>query len=610
MFAHYLTVAWRNLVRTPGATAVNILTLALGLACFVTAAAVVDYWNKSERYFDNADRVAVISTSFAAIDGSFATGAIPFTALHLADYLKADFPGLEHVARVIPVQETGIANADRSVGVFRLIAEPEFLEIFDLPFLSGDVNSSLDQPSSVVLTQEIATQLFGDQDPMGQPVIIAGIVDATVTGIVARVPDPSHLGEAESSPLSFDIIASWDTWEAIQRVRGRSWPLPEDWALINTITYALLPTDGSLTVNSFTTQLETFAERHIPPENVPFATLEISAIPVVNVMTSYLNGLVLGGAMLDGGAITVPRLLLLLGGLILGIACLNFANLATTRAAGRAREIGMRKTVGASRSEVILQYLFEAAVLTACAVAIAAATLAMTVPVVRNTVDIDLTASLFVGVNFWVSLIALIVIVAVAAGSYPAFVLSAVRPVTALRLGRSKSGSRLDGKVLVAAQFVASSFLLIAVIVMLSQNRELRRTGLGTGSDPSRRDRQSVSIERCRAADAETGAPEPPAGHRSDGGCESAVEPGFRSERIEPFAGGRRADLDGIEQLCRRRLFLGIRRGTPGGARLRSRSQRGRRADRRTGDRRTSQHHRGQRVRDGGWLRVAARRNR
>ena len=119
MFSHYLTVAWRNLVRSPGLTAVNIVTLALGLACFVTAAAVVDYWEKSERYFENADRVAVISTSFQAVDGSFATGAMPWTALHLADYLETDFPELELVARVIPGQETGIANADRSVGVFR-----------------------------------------------------------------------------------------------------------------------------------------------------------------------------------------------------------------------------------------------------------------------------------------------------------------------------------------------------------------------------------------------------------------------------------------------------------------------------------------------------------
>ena len=481
MLAHYLTVALRNLRRSPVTTLVNMVTLALGLACFVTAAAVVDYWEKSERHFENADRIAVISTKFEAVDGSFATSAMPWTAVHLADYLETDFPELENVARVIPGQETGIANADRSVGVFRLIAEPEFLEIFDLPFLAGD-SHALDQPSSVVLTQEIATQLFGDQDPMGQPVIIAGIADATVTGVVARVPDPSHLGEAESSPLSFDIIASWNTWEAIQRMRGRPWPLPEIWGQINTLTYALLPADGSLTVDGFTARLESFAERHVPPEQMGFATLEISAIPVTGIMTSYLNTLVLGGGGM-GGMITVPGLLLLLGGLILGIACLNFANLATARAAGRAREVGMRKAMGARRSEVILQYLFEAAALTAFAVALAAATLAITAPILRNTVDIDLGASLFIGVNFWVSLVLLILVVAVVAGFYPAFVLSAVRPVTALRLGRSKSGSQLVGKILVGAQFAASSFLLIAVIVMLSQNSELRRTGLGTGSD-------------------------------------------------------------------------------------------------------------------------------
>ena len=483
MFSHYLTVAWRNLCRSPGATAVNVVTLALGLACFVTAAAVVDYWEKSERHFENADRIAVISTSFEALDGSFATGAMPWTALHLADYLAADFPNLEQVVRVVPGRETGIANADRSLGVFRLIAEPGFLDMFNLPVLAGDPRTALDQPGSVVLTQETATQLFGDQDPIGQPVIMAGLVDATVTGIVDRAPDPSHLGRAESSPLSFDIIASWNTWEAIQRARGRPWPLPENWGFTNTLTYVLLPADGSLTVDSLSAQLESFAERHVPPEQMEFATLEISAVPLSGIMTSYLNALMIGGGAM-GGAITVPRLLLLLGGLILGIACLNFANLATARATGRAREIGMRKAVGARRYEVITQYLFEAGLLTTAAVTLAAATLTLSVPVLRNTVDIDLAASLFVGVNFWIWLVGLILVVAVVAGFYPAFVLSAVRPVTALRLGRSKSGSRLVGRILVGAQFAASSFLLIAVIVMLSQNSELRRTGLGSSTDP------------------------------------------------------------------------------------------------------------------------------
>ena len=257
-------------------------TLALGLACFVTAYAVVDYWQKSERQFANADRIAVISTAFTAVDDTFSTGAIPWTALHLAEYLKADFPQIESTARAIPGDDTGVSNGDRSLRVFRVIADAEFLEIFDLPFIAGNARDALRQPNSVVLSEETAIQLFGDEDPMGQNVIIASLVDATVTGVVGTIPDPSHMGAADSSPMGFDLLASWNVYGEIMTTRWpeRPYPPPEEWGSLGCITYVLLPEDGSLTMASMGAQLLDFVDRHVPPEQMEFATLDISALPV------------------------------------------------------------------------------------------------------------------------------------------------------------------------------------------------------------------------------------------------------------------------------------------------------------------------------------------
>ncbi len=163
---------------------------------------------------------------------------------------------------------------------------------------------------------------------------------------------------------------------------------------------------------------------------------------------------------------------------------MNYANLATAQAARRAREVGLRKALGGNRSQVMLQYLAESALLTLAAVAIALVAVRLLAPALQNAVGIDLSLGLFDSCGFWAFLAALLITVTVLGGAYPALVLSRVPPIEALRVGRTRVGPRFAGTVLVGVQFVAASFLLIVVIVMYAQNLELRRTGLGRTADP------------------------------------------------------------------------------------------------------------------------------
>ncbi|MEE8165784.1 MAG: ABC transporter permease, partial [Myxococcota bacterium] len=401
-----------------------------------------------------------------------------------AKYLLADFPEIETVARARPAQDSQFAYGERSLNLNGLIVDPEFLDIFDLPFVAGDARNALRQPSSVVLTEETATNLFGADDPLGKTVVITSVIDATVTGVISEIPEPSHLGRAALLGSGFDYLASWDVLERLRIFNNPNAPAdpPENWfGGYGGITYALLPADGSLTADDLITGLEGFAARRLPAETLETYRLEVGAVPIGAVAIATLDGAILAGA---NNVISITTVLLILGGLVLGVACINYANLATARAAGRAREIGMRKVVGARRSQVLVQYLFEAALLTTLAVCVAMTCLGLLVPVLDAATGMELGRTVLGTGRFWLFLFAVIAAVTILAGAYPALVLSRVRPVEALRLGRIRLGPRFVSTLLVGAQFVAASFLLVVVLVMLMQNRELRQTGLGATSDP------------------------------------------------------------------------------------------------------------------------------
>ena len=496
MFRHYLTVAVRSFRRGPLAASINIFALALGLTAFVIAYGVVNYWERSERHFPNADRTYVVTAAFQGRDGQGRATPLPMTNRLYADYLRADFPEFEAVARAqVMYGETGVAAGDVYTEMFIVGAESEFLEIFDLPFVAGD-SKALSQPNSAVLTEETAARLFGAADPMGQTITLANVLDVTVTGVVAPVPDPSHLGRAESASLRFDVLTSWDTIDGVQAAaRARAAerdpgaaarnppptaPPPENWlGGYCCTTYVMLSGASNLSADTLNERLKAFGEAHIPLAQKEITTLTIGAVPVTSLMTAQLNSQLLAGA-----PISITTLLLALGTLVLVVACVNYANLATAQAARRAREVGLRKALGASRHRVMLQYLAESAVLTAAAALLSLVAVRLVIPALRDAVGIDLGLSLFDGAGFWLFLAALLGGVTLLGGAYPALVLSRVAPVEALRVGRSRIGPRFAGTILVGVQFAAASFLLIVVLVMYAQNEELERTGLGSVTDP------------------------------------------------------------------------------------------------------------------------------
>jgi putative ABC transport system permease protein len=525
MFGHYFSIALRNLRRAPFTALVNVLTLALGLVAFVAAYAVVAYWGNSDRSFANTDRTFVITASLALRDGSITTGTFPQTTDFYERYLRLEFPEFEKLARARVWNRQASVSADgRRALVIGLAVDPAFLEIFDLPFIAGDPRTALQSPNALVLTESAALRLFGTKDAVGKIVSLGGnLIDATVTGVVGEIPEPSHLGSSESAPLHFEIMAPYELYERLAVAVNRPQtpppgsggangagasartgetppaaadaPVPADATPADApppaqnenwlgnyccTTYVMLKRDSAVSTASLNARLRDFAERRMTPEQLKMATVDVGAVPLSGLLVTGLNAQLLGGA---SSWLSITTILFGLGALVLLVACMNYANLSTARAARRAREIGLRKVLGARRLQLIAQYLLEAGVLTAAALAVAVGVVALIAPLVRNAVGIDMRAAIFGDTGFWLFIGALLVGVTLLGGSYPALVLSRVRPIEALRLGRVRIGPRFASTLLVGAQFAAASFLLIAVIVMYTQSAALVRTGAGSTRD-------------------------------------------------------------------------------------------------------------------------------
>jgi len=480
---HYVFVAIRNLRAAPLAFAMNVLTLALGIACFVMAYAFVVFWDGAEKHFANADRIAVLTMSFKLKDDSFSLEGETRTPKFVGRYLKEDFPAIERVARASKIgDKTMVSTGERALRSTAVAVDPEFLELFDLPFVAGDARDALRNPRSVVLTKDYAGELFGREAAIGRHLLLGNLVDTTVTGVIDAIPEPSHMGRSQSASLKFDLLASYDVLETIDastKPPGAQ-PPDEEWLAEDAITYLLLPADGRFTLAALRAGLPDFTRRHVPPDLGNFATVKHGAVPVRAILGDSVNG----GIFLSGVGMTVQHMLLTLGALVLGVACVNYANLATARAARRTREIGLRKALGAQRSHVALQSLVEAGVLTLVAVVAAFAIVQASMPLLKVLIGVDLAPTLYAGVRFWVFLAAVVAIVTLAAGAYPALALANVRPVGALRASRAELGSKWLTTLLIGTQFAVASFLLIVVTVTALQNAELKRTGLATHVDP------------------------------------------------------------------------------------------------------------------------------
>ncbi len=442
MIKNYFKIAFRNLLRNKGFSIINILGLAIGMA----SALLILLWIQNEVSYDGfhakKDRIYE-AWNRAAFSGELQ--AWNTTPKVLARTMEKDFPEVEQAVRVNWPSNMLFSVGEKRLTVQGNMVDSNFLQVFTFPLLRGNAKNALYDMHSIVLTETLAKKLFGDEDAMGKLIKLDNKDNFTVTGIAKDLPNNTR--------FKFEYLLPYSYF----RSQGND---DENWGNNSMRTYVLLKPNASMA--SLNAKMKTLKPRY--DKDDPKWEMFIYPMDRWRLYSSFKNGV-----EDNGGRIEFVRLFGIIAGFILLIACINFMNLSTARSEKRAKEVGIRKVVGAQKTSLIAQFIGESVLVSFLAGIIAIVIVAITLPYFNQLIG-EKVAIHFGSPNVWLACIGFIVFTGLLAGSYPAFFLSSFQPVQVLK-GTFKKAHALvtPRKVLVVLQFTFAILLIICTIIVKQQ---------------------------------------------------------------------------------------------------------------------------------------------
>jgi putative ABC transport system permease protein len=450
MIKNFFKIAFRNLLRNKGFSVINILGLAVGMA----SAMLILLWIRNEvsydQFHEKKDRIyeAWNRASFSGELNCWNT-----TPKVLARTLERDLPEVEQAVRVDWANSRLFSIGEKRLTVEGSIVDSNFLQVFSFQLLKGNAAACLKDMHSVVLTEKLAKKIYGNEDPMGKVIKIDNKENFTVTGVIKDLPTNTR--------FNFEYLLPW----SYKRFQGDD---DEHWGNNSTRTYVLLKPNASEA--SANAKMKVLKPKYDKDET----KWEMFIYPMSKwrLHSSFTDGKEDGG-----GRIEFVRLFGIIAAFILLIACINFMNLSTARSEKRAKEVGIRKVVGAKKGGLIGQFIAESILISFLAGLLAVVLVQLSLQGFNRLTDKQLSIE-YNNIYFWLSVIGFIIFTGVLAGSYPAFFLSSFQPVKVLK-GTFKKANALvtPRKVLVVLQFTFAIILIICTIIVkqqidYAQNRE------------------------------------------------------------------------------------------------------------------------------------------
>ncbi len=453
MLRNYLTVAFRTLLKNKLFSFINILGLALGMACsLIILLWVQDEWKK-DRFHANSDRL------YSVMETQYYFGQEPITFLSnpgiLAENLKKDIPEIEKACSyswegelLFTVGQTFAKEKGRYMG-------NDFLTMFTLPWQKGDKNTALLKVNSVVISEKMARRYFPNQDPIGKTIRVDNKDDLMVTGVFGEI--------SKNSSLKFDFLISWENF-----LKDNEWA--KEWTNNGPCTYVMLNKNASL--EKVNAKISGYID-----QKKKIKTKEIELF-LHKYTDSYLYAKFTHGVQ-DGGRIEYVQMFIVIAVFILVIACINFMNLATARSVKRSKEVGIRKVVGAFRQTLIRQFIGESILISFLGLLLGLLIVTLMLPTFNALTEKELSLD-FTSIGFLLMLLCLTLLTGVLAGSYPALFLSSLNPVLVLKGSlKFNSGATLFRKGLVVFQFALSMIMIIGMVVVYRQIQYIQTKNLG-----------------------------------------------------------------------------------------------------------------------------------
>ena len=481
MLTNYLKIALRTLRKHKGYSMMNITGLAVGMACCLITLLYVRDESSYDRFHEHAERIYRVNATSVNPEGDFYRTAIPPP---IAPALQAEYPEIEAVTRVAQTRRKLFRVGDEAYQENHIyFAEASFFDLFSIPLRRGAPETALAVPGTVILTETTAHRYFGDTDPIGQIINYENSIDLTVAGVVADVPSNSH--------LQFDVLITLET----PGIAGDGWL--ENWHRSATMIHVLLRPDA--TPDALEAKLPRFVDAYLKEtlDEHEVYTLSLHALTDIHLHPHRAPEQVWAASNLK-----YVYIFSIIGLLMIFIACINYVNLATARAMGRAHEVGVRKVLGSHRSQLIGQFIGESALLAGAALLAAVLLVALCLPLLNTLSDKTFSTAHLAEPATLSGLLGIWAFVGLAAGSYPAFYLSGFRPAVVIRggfVGGSRGRTALRNG-LVVVQFAAAILLIVGTMVASEQLAFMRHKDLGY-------DKEHVVVVPIRDRAAWQGAP-------------------------------------------------------------------------------------------------------
>ena len=457
MFRNYFKTAFRNLWRSKGFSAINIIGLSIGMA----SAMIILLWIQNELSFDQfhekKDRIYQV---WNRVKKDGAVNNWNNTPKVLARALERDCPEVEYAVRVNYSTSFLFSVGDKKLMTPGNLVDSNFLQVFSFPLVKGNPKTALNDMHNVVLTERLAAKLFGkNEEAVGKVIKIADNENFTVTGVLKDLPNNTW--------FSFEYLLPWSCWNHVPTLG------PDDvvWGNGSTQTFVLLKANANFA--SAENKVKFIKQKYDDEAKQINWQMFLYPIGRWHLYSNFENG-----HESNSGRITIVRLFLIIAAFILLIACINFMNLSTARSEKRAKEVGIRKVVGAQKSALIAQFIGESILLAFIAGIIAIVLVQIFLPAFNQLTQKELYIP-FDNVYFWLSAMGFVIFTGVLAGSYPAFFLSSFQPVKVLKGAFQKANALVTPrKALVVLQFTFAITLITCTIIVKQQidyakNRQL-----------------------------------------------------------------------------------------------------------------------------------------